>query len=189
VTADSRVARKPRSSIQPVEPSLSNAFYDSAKNQSRALGWVQHKLRGYLEGRPDLLAEVRAALREIDPAEPSEEHKWLLERIYPRLFVTIDDPSPSSIIRGWGPPNRTVEEALAEELRREPYVYPQSAHITTPIEKLAYHVLSEVFLTLDTPGGAVLSAWGDFHPQYHFRIGDAGELQEESGLSILPNGK
>lgn len=164
-------------------------FYDSAKDQARVLQWVQEKLRDQLESRPDLLAEVKDALREIDPFEPAEEHKWLFERIYPRMFVAIGDPSPSSIFRGWGPPNRTIQQARAEEFRREPYVYRQGAQITTPIEKLAYHVLSEVMLTLGTPGGAVLSAWGDFHPQYHFRVGDAGELHEESGLSILPDGK
>ena len=74
-------------------------------------------------------------------------------------------------------------------LRRLPYMYVQKNELTTPLEKVVYHVLESVYLALGTPGlSSIVSAWGDFNPTTGSRSGDAWEIDGERGTQLLdPN--
>src|SRR6266511_4167359 len=160
-------------------------FYDPPSSPVAAQQWITDALRHETLQRTPLHEVLRETLEKIDPIKPAQDHIWYVERIYPRLFVHLEGELPVSYARGWGPPDLTAEEALKQRYHRRPYVYQQRGNITTPLEKLAYHVLTEVFHALGTKGSSIASAWGDFHPQYHFRVGDAAELCEDSGTAIL----
>jgi hypothetical protein len=61
----------------------------------------------------------------------------------------------------------------------------QKSEFTTSLEKLVYQVLAASLKPYGRFGGSILSAWGDFDPLLHMRVGDAGELVEETGKPIL----
>jgi hypothetical protein len=111
-----------------------------------------------------------------------------LGRTLPILIGSIESEQVS-YVQGLGPPDDLLgQRTYGPNLRRLPYVYPQRSNITSSFEKLVYYVLSSVYQSLGTRGHSVLSAWGDFHPVYGIRLGDALEMIEDQGVQLLdPN--
>ncbi len=163
-------------------------FYSPVADRARTCQWVADGLRSaLLEADEDTLQRCQDILASMDPVNPDQADTWHFERLLPRMFVHLGDPGVS-FVRGWGPPGLTAVEAAAQPLRRRPYVYPQTSSFTSPLEKLAYHILSESMRELGSKGWSIVSAWGDFHPQYHFKVGDAGELIEVEGVEVIDDG-
>jgi hypothetical protein len=91
-----------------------------------------------------------------------------------------------SFIRGWGPAADSASpRTYGPGLRRLPYMYAQEAKLTTPLEKLAYHVIKSTYLALGTVGWSLVSAWGEINPATGFRFGDAEELVEHISARML----
>ena len=67
-----------------------------------------------------------------------------------------------------------------------PWVYPQRANLTRPLEKLAYRVLAVAMREHWIGGYSTVSAWGDFDPVKHVRVGDVDELDEDEGVEVVP---
>lgn len=158
-------------------------FYSPVAKIDSAAKWIAAALKGVLEKDPERLRQSVEILKRIDPSSPEEEDVWHFERLLPRLFVHLGDPG-QSFARGWGPPNMTLDEAVKQRLRRRPFVYPQEDSYTSPLEKLVYHVMQDSMLEIGSPAVSLVSAWGDFHPQFGFKVGDASELMEGDGVEV-----
>jgi hypothetical protein len=57
--------------------------------------------------------------------------------------------------------------------------------LTTPLEKVMYHVLRATYEALETPGWSQVSAWADINPQLGFRAGDTDEIVEAKGVRLI----
>jgi hypothetical protein len=64
-------------------------------------------------------------------------------------------------------------------------MYAQEAKLTTPLEKLVYHILGATYAALGTIGWSLVSAWGEINPVVGFRFGDADELVESISARLL----
>lgn len=145
-------------------------------------------LGGYLcrlfAERQDLADAVVPALANLNPSDPEREYRWQVDRALPGLIVSLADENACGFIRGWGPPYGSTFNSKYG-IKRLPYLYRLENRITSFFERFLYHVLSNVYQFLGTRGGSLIAAWGDFHPVYGFRIGDASEIQEHSGRPLL----
>ena len=132
-----------------------------------------------------LAAEMIDAFQNFDPINPAQEQIYQVERIVPKLIAAIETDN-ISMVQGWGPPEdgRGVN-TYGPRLRRLPYMYVQKNALTTPLEKVVYHVLESVYLALGTPGLSIVSAWGEFNPSTGSRDGDAWETDEKRGIQLL----
>ena len=124
-------------------------------------------------------------LYDVNPVSPSQEHieevGWFLH-----AMISSIETDEVSFIRGWGPPTASMSpQTYGPGLRRLPYMYAQEAELTTPLEKLAYHVVESTYLALGTVGWSLVSAWGEIIPATGFRFGDATELVEAVGVRML----
>ncbi|WP_427912643.1 DUF6602 domain-containing protein [Ramlibacter sp. MMS24-I3-19] len=125
------------------------------------------------------------ALKEFDPLHPSREHVSIVQRVLPGLISVISD-NELSLYRGWGPPDDiTGEKRFGPGLRRLPYLYAQRSELTSPLEKLVYHVLTATYAALGTVGWSLVSAWGELDPICGFRGLDIDELDKASGVPLL----
>lgn len=162
--------------------------YDT-KSSDRTLLAAASKFYGEVfASRRDLSDPVREALVEIDPFNPEPEQVSVVQRVLPNLVSVIAD-NELSLYRGWGPPEDSQgQKKYGPGLRRLPYLYSQRSQLTTPVEKLVYHVLSATYAALGTVGWSLVSAWGELDPICGFRTVDIDELEEPSGVSLLdPN--
>ena len=132
-----------------------------------------------------IASPVCKALSEFDPVHPSDEHVRLIGRVLPALVTVIAD-NEVSLYRGWGPPeDRLATTTYGPGLRRLPYLYTQRAVLTTPIEKLVYHVLAATYGALGTRGWSLVSAWGEIDPRWGLRFTDTDEIEESTGVRLL----
>lgn len=119
-------------------------------------------------------------LRDKDPFQFDDPPHTEIERVFPAAVVTLASEE-ISFARGYGAPPAPV----AHGFKRLPYMYAQESQITSPLEKMVYRVLAAVAAYTGTEGGSLLSAWGDYHPVFHLRLGDAWEIIESSGTSLV----
>lgn len=128
---------------------------------------------------------LREALVAFDPVRPTEAHLNLATRILPSLVAVIAE-SEVSFIRGWGPPSdRLATETFGPSLRRLPYLYAQRCKLTSPLEKLVYHVLSATYTALGTVGWSLVSAWGEIDPMLGYRFTDTDEIDESRSARLV----
>jgi hypothetical protein len=161
------------------------AAYEGPVNVSTAVETISQFYQALFALDAKLASRMKSVLRDFNPVHPSVLHVHELQRVFPSLVLAIDK-NPQSMIRGLGPPeDRIGAETFGPGLRRLPYLYPQSSQLTTPLEKLVYHVLSATYSTIGTLGWSLVSAWGEMHPIWGFRVGDADEMDEPSGASLL----
>lgn len=134
-----------------------------------------------------LAHEMIEAFSKFDPLNPAREHTDRVERVLPSLIVGLE--GNASLGHGWGPPQDAGgHHVYGPGLRRLPYMYPQHNDLTTSVEKLAFHLLQSVYLSLGTPGWSLVSAWGEFNPVTGIRVGDASEQIWARGVPLLdPN--
>jgi Domain of unknown function (DUF6602) len=124
-------------------------------------------------------------LSDIDPFHPSQEHTEEAGRFLPMMIASIET-NEMSFIRGWGPASdNTAHRTYGPGLRRLPFIYAQEAKLTTPLEKLVYHVLEATYLAIGTIGWSLVSAWGEINPVTGFRFGDAGEIVEQLSARLM----
>ena len=133
-----------------------------------------------------LAAEMIDAFQNFDPINSAQKQMHQVKRVIPKLIAAIETDDVS-MIQGWGPPNDLRGETTygPAALRRLPYMYVQKNKLTTPLEKVVYHVLESVYLALGTPGLSIVSAWGEFNPSTGSRVGDAWEIDEGRGIQLL----
>jgi hypothetical protein len=171
-----------RASLPPIAKIL--ATFHGPKSPETALETIGRSCQA-LFAESSLAEAVVPALRDFDPFEPMQEHKWAVTRVLPGLFASLDSDSVS-YCQGWGPPRASGYDRHGPVgLRRVPWVYRQGHAITTPIEKVVYRVLEACYLATGLAPGAMLSAWADLNPLAHVRSGDAEEIQEEHGFPML----
>ncbi len=159
--------------------------------------WIAETYRQAVASDASLSRPLRDALATVEPLHPSQEHTWVVERVFLKLALDVHTEGVS-YLQGWGPPD-DIEAAIQRGfdpdarfpsygpfgLRRLPYLYQQRSKLTTPLEKLVFYALGSAYRFLGTPGGSVVSAWGDFNPVHGVRIGDAAEIDETSGEQLL----
>jgi hypothetical protein len=123
-------------------------------------------------------AVLRDALKTFDPVRPSPASLNVASRVLPSLVAVIAD-NEVSFVRGWGPPHdRLGNETFGPGLKRLPYLYAQRRKLTSPLEKLVYHVLSATYATLGTVGWSIVSAWAEIDPRLGYRFTDTDEIDE-----------
>ncbi|WP_420128766.1 DUF6602 domain-containing protein [Longimicrobium sp.] len=159
-------------------------FYDVPRSPGSVHQLIVDTLRNNLLGRIDLHSRLVEVMESIDPGDPSTEATWYFDRLLPKSFVHLK-PKALTIGHNWGPPLVPVYKANRERFKRRPYMYRQHSNLTSSLEKLVYRLLGATLRHFGRRGGALLSAWGDFDPEYHYREGDAEELDEHTGLAIL----
>ena len=154
-------------------------------NLDTALNAVGEFFQDRFASDQTLASEMITAFQNWDPFNPAQEQIHQVERIIPKLIAAIESDN-GSMIRGWGPPeDKSGSGIYGPGLRRLPYMYVQKNELTTPLEKVVYHVLESVYLALGTPGFSIVSAWGEFNPSRRVRIGDAEEIDEGRGIKLL----
>ena len=159
--------------------------YKGPSNLDTALNTVGEFFQDQFASNQKLAAEMIAAFQNWDPFNPAQEQIQKVERIIPKLIAVIEGDDVSMIL-DWGPPEDTHgTNTYGPGLRRLPYMYVQENKLTTPLEKVVYHVLVSVYLTLGTPGLSIISAWGEYNPSTGVRIGDAEEIDEGQGIKLL----
>jgi len=159
--------------------------------------WIAEVYRDALARDATLARPLVEALSNVDPLNPSQNHKWVVERVFLKLAVDIDNAG-SSRLQGWGPPddiNALLQRAIGSPgslptygpagLCRLPYLYRQRGQLTTPFEKFIFYVLGSAYRFLGTQGGSVVSAWGDFNPAHGVRVGDAAEIEDTGAEGLL----
>ncbi len=157
-------------------PSSANVLSSLAKHYRTAVA-----------ARPEIGKFLVQYLSTMDICHPSPRVWRAIERIYPRLIASLDQDV--SFFRGWGPPGQQALSNAPHGVKRLPFLYEQGAKITAPLEKVIYQLLKQVYWSIDTPGQSLVSAWGDYDPRYHFRVGaDLSELNEPSGQSLFDPG-
>ena len=160
--------------------------YKEPPNLDTALKTVGKFFQKRFANKQKLAAEMIGAFQNWDPSNPAQEQIHKVERVIPKLIAAIETDDVS-MIQGWGPPNDLRGETTygPAALRRLPYMYVQKNKLTTPLEKVVYHVLESVYLALGTPGLSIVSAWGEFNPSTGSRVGDAWEIDEGRGIKLL----
>ena len=63
--------------------------------------WIAESYRDALAKDATLARPIVEALSKIDPLNPSQDHTWLVERVFLRLAVDVDNPG-SSRLQGSG---------------------------------------------------------------------------------------
>lgn len=167
-------------------------FYSQPKSTKSILPAIQKFYSENLIKHPDLLDILLPALNKIDPFKYEQEIWEDISRIYPQLITTLDD-GPANYYQGMGPPLLNLgspEDIIkntfySDEIKRLPYMYRHGTKITTAFEKLVFHILQAVYITLESKGLSLLSAWGDLNPATGCRSGDAWELIESEGVPLL----
>lgn len=159
-------------------------FYDAPRKPGSAHRWIVETLRDSLIGNTALHPRLAELMESMDPEDPAIKSVWYFDRLLPKMFVHLT-PNAPTFGRYWGPPSFTVDSAKRERLKRRPYMYRQHSDLTSSLEKLVYRLLGATLRHFGRRGGALLSAWGDFDPEFHYREGDADELDEGTGLAIL----
>ena len=131
---------------------------------------------------------LRDTFSQIDPFHPLPRDQFLISRILPRMIGTVRLSGPSFSV-GYGPPDDLLgQQRFGPSLRRLPYIYKQTNSLTRSFEKIVFEVLKSVYRFLGTLGWSLTSAWIDISPDRGFRSGDAWEIDEATGLSLLnPN--
>ena len=132
----------------------------------------------------EFATEMYEALVDFNPIQPNAIDVMRVERIIPKLLISVGEKN-YSLIQGWGPPDRGQKTYGPAGLKRLPYYYSQKNKITTPLEKMMYEILTSVYLSLNTQGWSLVSAWGDFQPVEGARGGDAMELDESKSAPLL----
>ena len=159
--------------------------YKEPPNLDTALKTVGGFFQKQFANNQKLAAEMIGAFQNWDPSNPAQEQIHKVERVIPKLIAAIESDN-DSMIRGWGPPkDKSGSGIYGPGLRRLPYMYVQKNELTTPLEKVVYHVLESVYLALGTPGLSIVSAWGEFNPSRGVRIGDAEEIDEGRSIKLL----
>lgn len=175
-----------RTGMDPAIPPISKfvvAFGTSQQPDSVASAIAKH-VQTWFASDERLTSAVISVLAALEPTDPSRDHKWQLDRELPRLIISLDARSPVAFIRGWGPPDGTGSPAKYG-VRRLPYLYQLGSKVTSAFEKFVYNLLADIYLFLDTRGWSLVSAWGDFHPRWGFRVGDAREIMETTGVPLI----
>lgn len=163
--------------------------YKGPVNTSTALNTTSLHYKNRFAQEARLTSRLIKIFKEFNPVDPCPQHTHEFHRIFPKLVVAVDE-NPLSMSSGFGPPEDSLGNQIfgPAHLRRLPYMYPQGIHLTSPLEKLVYQVLSEAYASIGTLGWSLVSAWGEMHPIWGFRAGDAGETLEAQGVALLdPN--
>ena len=159
--------------------------YKEPPNLDTALKTVGEFFQDRFASDKTLASEMIAAFQNWDLFNPAQEQIYQVERIIPKLIAEIESDN-DSMTRGWGPPEDEPSSRIyGPGLRRLPYMYVQKNDLTTPLEKVVYHVLESVYLALGTSGISIVSAWGEFNPSRGVRIGDSEEIDEGRGIKLL----
>jgi hypothetical protein len=157
-------------------------FDGNPKPQDLAVA-VAAYLRKQFATEQQLADAVVPALAKLTPIDPEREHRWQVDRVLPEMIISLDESNGCAFTRGWGPGIQVLNARYG--IRRSPWLYPLGERLTSFFEKFLYHLLSDVYAYLQTRGRSLTAAWGDFHPQWGFRIGDAEEIQEHAGGALL----
>ncbi len=159
--------------------------YEGPSNLDTALDTIGEFFQERFASNQKVAAEMIDAFQNWNPPHPAQEQIQKVERVIPKLIAVIDSDN-ASMIQGWGPPEDVLgTNTYGPGLRRLPYMYVQKNKLTTPLEKVVYHVLESVYLALGTLGSSIVSAWGEFNPSTESRLGDAWEIDEERGIQLL----
>jgi hypothetical protein len=135
-----------------------------------------------LETDADLAKHLLHPLQDIDPREFADAPNVEIDRVFPAAVVTLASEE-ISLSRGYGYP--TTLPRVMHGFKWLPYVYALRSNVTSPLEKMVYRLLAAVMEHTGKEGGSLLSAWGDYHPVFHWRIGDAEETNEATGLPLI----
>jgi hypothetical protein len=175
-----------RAGLQPPLPPISKFIvtFDGCRDPASLGRAVAEHIQTWFGTDQRLVNALIPVLAALEPTDPSLEHRWQVDREFPRLIVSLASSDGCSFIRGWGP---GVEDLVGGKygVRRVPYLYRLGSSLTTPFEKFVYHLLTDVYRALDTHGWSLVAAWGDMHPRWGFRMGDASEIVEQTGYPLL----
>lgn len=159
--------------------------YESSISAETTLQTVRTYYENIFATHSAYAKSIARILSDVDPFGPSQEHIEEVGRLLPAMIASIDT-NEVSFIRGWGPASdNAAPRTYGPGLRRLPYMYAQEGKLTTPLEKLVYHVVESTYLTLGTVGWSLVSAWGEINPATGFRFGDAEELVEHISARML----
>jgi hypothetical protein len=159
--------------------------YEGPATTTRALEATKEFFEGRFAASSHLARRMIAVLGNFDPVNPCRQHVDAVESMLPKLIASIET-NPFSLVQGWGPPeDQAGRSSYGPGLRRLPYMYAQDSQLTTPLEKVVYHVLRSTYATLGTAGWSLVSAWGEFNPITGTRVGDAEEILESQNARLL----
>jgi hypothetical protein len=163
--------------------------YKGPTDSTIALATISEFYKSRLAEDQSLVNPLLLTLQNIDPIQPSSEDIDQRRRLFPSLIVSIESKKTSFVV-GWGPPDDvSASRTYGINLKRLPYIYHQKSMLTTPFEKLIYHVLSAVYRFIGNTSWPMLSAWGDLNPVLGVRVGDASEVIEAEGRPLLDTEK
>lgn len=160
--------------------------YKGKKNTNLLLEKISNYYVDEFKRDEYLCKEIIPTLQKFDPIHREEKDWDKIDRIFPKIIASIENNS-CGFYRGFGPPEDIYgkEKYGQLELKRIPYFYSQKYEITTPFEKFIGQLLYTIYKNIGTKGWSTMYAWADFNPIEGFRIGDADELNEESGVPLL----
>lgn len=160
-------------------------FYNSPNNIERVSNQISHFFMERFASEEELAREMVEAFSNCNPMRLDDVHAYQVERILPKLVLSVDE-NDFSLIQGWGPPDDlSGDRTYGQSLKRLPYLYPQGKNLTTPLEKMVYEILTSVYIALNTQGWSLVAAWGDLDPVTGSRVGDASEIISQQGLKLL----
>jgi hypothetical protein len=156
----------------------------SRKNYEQVTTYISEFFKNQFTINSYFREKISISLKNISrlPDREKQEDKkfrYNINRIFPKCYVSLGKYQ-KSFVQELGPPLAIIK---GQEII--PYLFPQNDKLTSPLEKFIFYLLRHIYEYLETKERTMLSMWGDFHPKYASRSGDAFEEEEEKGLPLV----